>query len=78
MLYQGVGWGVGCFLKVLDAVSGCWMGCSMLYWVLDAFSGCWIECWMLFKVLDAFFVLSNTFGVGWCWMDKYPNKSGTT
>ncbi len=25
-----------------------------------------------------FIVLSNTFGVGWCWMDKYLDKSGTT
>ncbi len=30
MLFQGVGWGAGCFLRQLDAVSGCWIGCSKL------------------------------------------------
>ncbi len=29
--YDGVGWGVGCFFRVLDAVSGCWMGSWMLF-----------------------------------------------
>ena len=48
MLYQGVGWGVGCFLKVLDGFSGCWMGC----WMLFKGVGCCIR--VLDGVLDAF------------------------
>ena len=35
MQFQGVGWGVGSFLKVLNVVSGCWMGRWMLFSVLD-------------------------------------------
>ena len=62
MHFQGVGWGVGCFFKVLDAFTGlCFgqhrVGCifrvldgmfGAFFRVLDALLGCWLGCWMLF------------------------------
>ncbi len=63
MHFQGVGLGVGCFLRVLDAFSGCWLGVGCFFKVFD---GCWmhflgvgwgVECF--FDVLDAF---------SGCWM----------
>ena len=66
MQFQGVGWGVGCFFRVLDGVLDAFLGCWMLYQgvgcgvgcflkVFDAVLGCWIGCWMLFEGVGCFF-----------------------
>ena len=91
MHFEGVGWGVGCFSKVLDALKGlCFgqhrVGCifRVLDGVLDAlvslfyptlFGGCWMG---VGSVNIRIKITCCLAGVGWCWMDKYPNKLGNT
>ena len=87
MHFQGVGWGVGCIVRVLDAFKGLCFGqhgvgcnCRVLDGVLDVlvslfyptlFGGCWIGVGCVNIRIKITWCLA---GVGWCWMDKYPNK----
>ncbi len=58
MHFQGVGWGVGCFFKVLY---GCWMHFQGVAFLRCGYPGCWMGCWILFKGVGYFLKVLDTF-----------------
>ena len=87
MLFKGV----GCIERVVFWPTPCWMhfqGVGCIFRVLDGmldalvslfyptlFGGCWMG---VGSVNIRIKITCCLAGVGWCWMDKYPNKLGNT